>query len=111
MRVAGDGLANILRVQAIARGWRDYVEGDPAPAHAALKLANPTNTDAFMTFSRQKIIDEKLVTGRDAGGGPAQVGRLDPARYATQIKQLEDLDILPKGKLTVAGVMTTEFLP
>ena len=98
-------------LRAYIHGWQDYVEGDPAPAHAALQQANANNTDAFMAFSRQMIIDEKLVTGRDATGGRAQVGRLDPARYATQIKQLEDLDILPKGKLTAAQVMTTEFLP
>ena len=29
----------------------------------------------------------------------------------TQIAQLEDLGILPKGKITVARAMTTEFLP
>jgi NitT/TauT family transport system substrate-binding protein len=98
-------------LRAYVHGWQDYVEGDPAPAHAALKEANPNNTDDFMAFSRQMIIAEKLVTGRDASGGRRQIGRLDPARYATQIKQLEDLDILPKGKLTAAQVMTTEYLP
>jgi len=98
-------------VRASIRGWRDYLEGDPAPAHAALKKANAANDDDFLRFSRQKIIDEKLVTGRDADGGPANIGRLDPARFATQIAQLEDLGILPKGKVTVAQAMTTEFLP
>ena len=98
-------------VRAYIHGWRDYLEGDPAPAHAALKKANADNTDDFMMFSRKMIIDEKLVTGRDATGGPAQIGRLDPARFATQISQLEDLGILPKGKVTVAQAMTTEFLP
>jgi NitT/TauT family transport system substrate-binding protein len=98
-------------LRAYVRGWQDYVAGDPTPAHEALKQANQNNTDAFMTFSRQMIIDEKLVTGRGPDGGPKQVGRLDPQRFATQIKQLEDLDILPKGKLTAAQVMTTAFLP
>ena len=98
-------------LRAYVRGWQDYLEGDPAPAHAALKLANANNTDEFMAFSRKMIIDEKLVTGREANGGPKQIGRLDPARYVTQISQLEDLGILPKGKLTVGQVMTTEFLP
>lgn len=97
-------------LRAYVRGWQDYVAGDPAPAHAALKVANANNTDDFMNFSRKMIVDEKLVTGRDSGG-PAQVGRLDPARYATQIAQLEDLGILPKGKVTVEKAMTTEFLP
>jgi NitT/TauT family transport system substrate-binding protein len=98
-------------LRAYIHGWRDYLEGDPAPAHEALKQANPANTDDFMAFSRKMIIDEKLVTGRDPGAGPQQIGRLDPARFAQQIRQLEDLGILAKGKVTVEQAMTTEFLP
>jgi NitT/TauT family transport system substrate-binding protein len=98
-------------VRAYIRGWRDYLEGDPAPAHAALKQANPNNDDDFLRFSRQMIIDEKLVTGRDATGGPRNIGRLDPARFITLMGQLIDLGLLPKGKLTLAQAMTTEFLP
>ncbi|MBL9208847.1 MAG: ABC transporter substrate-binding protein [Opitutaceae bacterium] len=98
-------------MRAYVRGWRDYLEGDPAPAHAAMKRANPTNTDAFMTFSRQMILDEKLVTGRDADGGPQKIGRLDPARFATQIAQMEELGILAKGKINARNAITTEFLP
>jgi NitT/TauT family transport system substrate-binding protein len=97
--------------RAYIRGWRDYLEGDPKPAHDALKKANPNNTDEFMTFSRKMIIDEKLVTGRDANGGPDKIGRLDPARYTQQIATLEDIGLLPKGKVTAASTMTTEFLP
>ena len=98
-------------LRAYIRGWRDYLEGDPQPAHAAMKKANDNNTDEFMMFSRKMILDEKLVTGRDADGGPRQIGRLDPARFTRQIAQLEDLGILPKGKVTAATAMTTEFLP
>jgi NitT/TauT family transport system substrate-binding protein len=98
-------------LRAYVHGWRDYLEGDPTPAHEALKKANSANTDDFMAFSRKMIIDEKLVTGRDPGSGPQQIGRLDPARFAEQIQQLEDLGILKKGKVTVGQAMTTEFLP
>jgi NitT/TauT family transport system substrate-binding protein len=98
-------------MRAYIRGWRSYLEDDPTPAHEALKQANPNNTDAFLTFSRRMIIEGKLVTGRDADGGPAQIGRLDPARYTTQIEQLEELGILKRGKITAARAMTTEFLP
>jgi NitT/TauT family transport system substrate-binding protein len=97
--------------RAYIKGWRDYIEGDPKPAHEALKQANKNNTDEFMTYSRQAIIDEKLVTGRDADGGSAKIGRLDPARFATQIAQLEELGILKKGKITAARAITTEYLP
>jgi NitT/TauT family transport system substrate-binding protein len=98
-------------MRAYIRGWREYLEGDPKSAHDAMKKANPTNTDEFMMFSRKMILDEKLVTGRDADGGPAKIGRLDPTRYATQIAQLEELGILPRGKVTTASAITTEFLP
>ncbi len=98
-------------MRAYVRGWRDYLEGDPTPAHTALKKANPNNTDDFMAFSRGAIIREKLVTGRDAGDGVRQIGRLDPARYATQIAQLEELGILRPGKITVDQAITTEFAP
>jgi NitT/TauT family transport system substrate-binding protein len=97
--------------RAYIRGWRDYLAGDPAPAHAAMKQANPSNTDEFMAFSRQAIIDEKLVIGRDSDGGPAKIGRLDPARFTAQIKLLEEMGLLAKGKVTTATAITTEFLP
>ncbi|MEY3608038.1 MAG: hypothetical protein RLZZ447_826 [Verrucomicrobiota bacterium] len=97
--------------RAYIRGWRDYLEGDPTPAHTALKQANAQNSDAFMDFSRRMILQEKLVTGRDADGGPAKVGRLDPARYTAQIAKLEELGLLKPGKVTAAAALTTEFLP
>ncbi len=98
-------------VRAYIKGWQSYLQDSPKPAHDALKQANANNTDEFMDFSRAQIIQEKLVTGRDAGGGPGQVGRLSVERYRTQISQLEDLGILPKGKVTAAQAMTTDFLP
>jgi NitT/TauT family transport system substrate-binding protein len=98
-------------VRAYIRGWQDYLEGDPSPAHAALKEANAHNTDDFMAFSRRMIIQEKLVTGRDSRGGPESIGRLLPERFATQIQQLEELGILRSGKVKTTDAITTAFLP
>ena len=95
---------------AYIRGWRDYLEGDPTPAHEAMKQANDKNTDAFLAFSRKMIVDEKLVVGRDATDS-SRIGRLDSARYATQIKILEDLKLTPAGTLKVSDVMSTDYLP
>ncbi len=97
-------------VRAYIRGWRDYLEGDPAPAHALLKQVNPANTDEFLAFSRRMIIDEKLVIGRKESGSD-KIGRLSPDRFRTQISQLEELDILPKGKVSVEQAMSTAYLP
>jgi NitT/TauT family transport system substrate-binding protein len=95
---------------AYIRGWADYLEGDPAPAHDAMKAANPKNTDGFLAFSRRMIRDEKLVIGRDATD-TTRIGRLDPARYAAQIKMLEELKLTPPGALKVEHVMSTAYLP
>lgn len=98
-------------VKAYLAGWADYLANDPSPAHALMKTANANNTDEFMLFSRQMIIDEKLVTGRGPEGGVANIGRITRERFQTQISQLEDLAILPKNKLTADQVMTTDYLP
>jgi NitT/TauT family transport system substrate-binding protein len=96
-------------VRAYIRGWKDYLENDPSPAHALMKAAHPSNTDEFMMASRQLIIDGELVTGR--GEGADNIGRLGPARYTKQIEQLEELGILKKGRVTTEQAVTTEFLP
>lgn len=97
-------------LRAYIRGWKDYLDGDPAPAHALMKQMNPNNTDEFLAYSRKMITDEHLVTGR-VNGGPAQIGRVSKERFQTQISQLEELGILKKGKLTVDQVVTTDYLP
>ena len=98
-------------MRAYVKGWRDYLEGDPTAAHAAMKLTNSSIDDTFALASRQLILDEKLVTGRDADGGLANIGQLSASRFATQITQLEEIGLLAKGKVTPAQAMTTEFLP
>lgn len=97
---------------AYIRGWDDYLHGDPTPAHELMKQENSNNTDAFLAYSRQMIIDEKLVTGRGPDGGSAKIGQIEASRFATQIEQLEELGILkPAGKLSADQVMTQDYLP
>ncbi|MCF3648555.1 ABC transporter substrate-binding protein [Synoicihabitans lomoniglobus] len=96
---------------AYIRGWEDYLFGDPTPAHDLMKQVNPKNSDAFLAYSRQMIIDEKLVVGR-VDGGPDQIGRVSLPRFQTQIEQLESLGILrPAGKVTTDQVVSTRYLP
>jgi NitT/TauT family transport system substrate-binding protein len=95
---------------AYIHGWKDYVEGDPTPAHDLMKKVNPDDTDEFLAFSRKMIIDGRLVTGRKTKDD-SLVGRIEPERFALQIHQLEELGILPTGHLSVDQVMTTQYLP
>ncbi len=97
-------------VAAYIRGWKDYIEGDPTPAHTLMKQLNPNVTDEFLAFSRKMIIQEKLVVGRHSTDD-TQIGRISRERYAIQIGQLEELGIVPKGILTVDKVMSTDYLP
>lgn len=100
-------------LSAYAAGWRDYLQGDPAPGQAALKAANPNNSDEFLAWSREKILAERLVGGRDAvpTGDLSRAGRIEAARFAKQITTLEELGLVAPGKLTPGTVMTTDFLP
>lgn len=99
-------------LSAYAAGWRDYLTGDPTPAHTAIKAANPNCTDDFLDWSRRQIIAERLVTGRDRGAGDlSAIGRIEPARFRRQIDILEELGSVPPGRLSPETVMSAEFLP
>jgi len=95
---------------AYIRGWKDYLEGDPAPAHALMKQLNDNLSDEFLAFSRKMVINERLAIGRDATDD-SLTGRITRKRFSVQIRQLEDLGILPRGRLSVDDVMTTRYLP
>ncbi|HXQ81328.1 MAG TPA: ABC transporter substrate-binding protein [Opitutaceae bacterium] len=95
---------------AYIRGWKDYLEGDPAPAHALMKQLNANDSDEFLGFSRRMVINERLAIGRDATDD-SMTGRITRKRFSLQIRQLEDLGILRKGRLSVDDVMTTRYLP
>lgn len=75
-----------------------------------MKKLNPNDTDDFLAFSRKMVVEEKLAIGRGATDD-SQTGRISPERFENQIHQLEDLGIIPKGKLTVDKVMSTAYLP
>lgn len=99
-------------IAAYIEGWKRYLLGDPTAAHELMKAENSKNSDAFLRYSRQMIIDERLVMGRGPDSGPDKIGRLETGRMTTQIEQLEELEILqPSGKLTPDQVMTADFLP
>ena len=90
------------------RGWRDYLEGDPTPAHTEILARNPQTSRALLEFSRDEMILRSLVAGdpsRDEG-----IGQLSLARLAEQQRTLLDLKIqaLP---VSIGAVATRAFLP
>jgi NitT/TauT family transport system substrate-binding protein len=84
-------------IRAFVRGYLDYLEGDPAPAHQTMLQINPKVTPEFLEFSRRMIIDERLASGPT--GDREMVGKLEVERFGIQVQQLEELGILKSGSV------------
>jgi len=98
-------------LRAYYRGFKEYMEGDPQPAHQLMMEVNDQVTPAFLSWSRLMIREQKLGRGDPQRGGPGDYLALSRQRMADQIEMLEQLEILEPGKLTVDDVMTDEYLP
>ena len=93
---------------ASIRGWRDYLDGDPAPAIESILQRNREMTAGQIAFSRDALIARALVKGDPARG--EGIGRISVARIQSQIAVLTDLKIL-ETPVVAATVATQEFLP
>ena len=95
-------------VAASIRGWRDYLDGDPEPANAAILERNKHMTPELLRFSRSEMILRSLVHG-DASKGE-DIGQLSLARLAEEMQTLVDLKVL-EAPVAINAVATKEFLP
>lgn len=95
-------------VAASIRGWRDYLEGDPAPAHALIQQRNSQMSAGQLEYSRRALIVHALVTGDPAQG--ERIGRISLKRIQQQIDVLTEMKIL-EVPVTAASVATRAFLP
>jgi NitT/TauT family transport system substrate-binding protein len=95
-------------VVASIRGWHDYLEGDPAPAHALILERNAQMTRAFLDFSRAEMRLRGLVCGDPKLG--ENIGFIDLQRIREQIDKLSQLNIMREVP-RVETIATTEFLP
>lgn len=95
-------------VAATARGWADYLAGDPEAAHAEILKRNPQITLQLLEFTRGEIIRRGLAQG-DAAKGEG-IGRLSLDRIAREIETLRSLGVLT-ASLAVGDVATTDFVP
>jgi NitT/TauT family transport system substrate-binding protein len=94
-------------VQASVRGWRDYLERDPAPADELILKRNPQMTRELLTFSRGELIRHSFVRGDPAKG--EDMGQISLARLSEQMDTLVSLKIMDTP-IPIANVATTEFL-
>jgi NitT/TauT family transport system substrate-binding protein len=80
-------------VRASVKGWKVYLN-DPSAAHAMIIKLNPALNPEWMQFTWQQLRDGHFVAGDDPSG--AQVGQMDPRRWATMYEQLVDLKVIDK---------------
>lgn len=95
-------------VAASIRGWRDYLENDPAPAHQLILARNAQMTPELLKFSRDEMIRRRLIHGDPAKN--EDIGQLSLPRLEGEIQTLLELKVL-ETPVAIATVATTEFLP
>jgi NitT/TauT family transport system substrate-binding protein len=95
-------------VAASIRGWHDYLEGDPTPAHTLILQRNKQMAQGQLDFSRRALIQYALVTGDAAHG--EHIGRLSIKRIQQQIDTLTEMKVL-EVPVSAASVATRAFLP
>ncbi len=93
---------------ATIAGYNDLIEGDPAPAFAAISAANPAMTSELMQHSLQQMRALRLVEGRAEQG--ERTGRIVRERVARQIDQLRQSGQLARP-LDVEDVARFDLLP
>lgn len=95
-------------VAASLRGWLDYIEGDPAPAHAMILDRNRQMTRGLLEFSRGELILQRLVSGDPARG--EGVGHFSLARVAELSDLLVSLGLIEAAR-PLRSVASSDFLP
>jgi NitT/TauT family transport system substrate-binding protein len=93
-------------VRASIKGWRDYLN-DPAASNAAIAKLNPALNPEWMQFTWQKLREGHFVAGDDASG--AQLGQMEPKRWATMYEQLSDLKVIT-NPFDPATAYTLQFI-
>lgn len=95
-------------VAASLAGWRDYLDGDPAPAHTMILQRNANMSRELLDYSRGEMILRHLVTG-DRERGEA-IGQLSLARLRQEMDVLLDMKVMDTA-VVMETVATREFLP
>lgn len=94
-------------VDASVKGWKSYLGGDPAPANALIKAANPDMTDDKIAYAIKVMREAGIIGGGDAA--TLGIGALNTARWNNFYKDMVDCGALPGG-WDVAKLVTTEFV-
>ncbi len=99
--IARDPKAIRAFVEATAKGWNDYLNGDPAAADALIRKDNPEMTQDLLDQAREKMKANGIV-----GDGK---GTMTDARWRTFFDMASAQDVYPKT-LDYRGAYTLQFV-
>jgi NitT/TauT family transport system substrate-binding protein len=81
-------------VEATAKGWRDYLYGDPTPADALIRKDNPEMTPDVLQQAREKMKAYGIVDSGDAR--TLGIGAMTDARWKTFFDMAASQGVYPK---------------
>ena len=93
-------------VEATAKGWHDYLYGDPAAADALIRKDNPEMTQDILDQSREKMKAAKIVEG----GEGLPIGIMTDVRWRTFFDMAASQGVYPKT-LDYRTAYTLQFNP
>lgn len=82
-------------VDASVEGWYSYLYGDPSPANAAIKKANPQMTDALLAYGRASMKEHGILDSGDAL--KLGIGAMTDARWKAFYDEMADVGLYSKG--------------
>ena len=82
-------------VDACIEGWVSYLTGDPAPADALIREANPEMTQGLLNYGRQTLIARGIVLSGDALANG--IGAMNETRWANFSGLMVGQKLYPRG--------------
>jgi NitT/TauT family transport system substrate-binding protein len=95
-------------IAASAEGWRDYMRGDPRPADALIRRANPEMTQDVLDQARAKLSEYGIVDAGDAA--LYGLGAMTAERWQAFFDVTSGAGVYP-ADLRWRDAFTDDFLP
>lgn len=93
-------------VRASAKGWKKYLES-PANANEQIRKVNPV-MDVMTLASGAEVVKKFALDETTEKHG---FGHMTEERWAQTLKNLEEAEVLPAGKVKASEAFDTQFLP
>jgi NitT/TauT family transport system substrate-binding protein len=95
-------------VEATAKGWQDYLYGDPKPGDALIRKDNPEMPQDVLDQARDKLKSYGIVDGGE--GHKAPIGTMTDARWAEFFEVASSQGVYPKA-MDYKTAYTLAFVP